>query len=82
MTDDKRDFDMGDDPQESEVAEYELYEENPPKDLEIEEEPEGGEIGISQWTAEESSVRSRARERTDDDDRPAEEAALEVDEEE
>ncbi len=79
MTSERRDFDMGDDPQESEVSEYELYEEDPPNDLVIEEEPEGGEIGISEFTAEESSVRSRARERRDDDERPAEEAAVEVD---
>jgi len=81
MTTDNRDFDMGDDPQETEVSEYELYEENPPDDLVIEEEPEGGEVGISEFTAEESSVRSRAKERRDDDERPAEEGALEVDEE-
>ena len=81
MSAERRDFDMGDDPQESEVAEYELYEEDPPADRVIEEEPDGGEIGIGEYTAEESSQRSRARERREDDERPAEEAALEVEDE-
>ena len=82
MTSDRRDEDMGDDPQESEIAEYELYEQDPPNDLIIGEAPDGGSIGISEWTAEESSVRSRARERRDDDDRSAEQAAVEPDQQE
>jgi len=82
MTSDSRDMDMGDDPQETELAEYQQYEEDPPRDRVIEEEPDGGSLGISEWTAEESSVRSRARERREDDDRPAEQAAMEIDQEE
>jgi hypothetical protein len=66
--------DMGDDEQEDEIREYERYIEDPPRDLRIENrEDETGE-GINdelrqEWTR---------RDRDADDDRPAEVAAMEI----
>jgi hypothetical protein len=75
MTDRRVDDDMGDDEQASEISEYESYISDPPDDLVIAESDEQGSIGISEWAREEASPRERPAE---DDERPAEESAMNI----
>ncbi|MEO5875003.1 MAG: hypothetical protein ABIS86_22890 [Streptosporangiaceae bacterium] len=66
--------DMGDDEQETETGEYERYIGNPPNDLVIEEQ-EGHEVGISEWTAEETR---RGEPEEDEPGQSPENAALHI----
>jgi hypothetical protein len=77
MTDRRLDDDMGDDEQASEISEYEMYIGDPPEDLVITDDDEKGSIGISEWAREEAPARRR---RVDDDERPAEESAMRIEE--
>ncbi|MEV0364267.1 hypothetical protein ACIBEK_29460 [Nocardia fusca] len=74
-----REPDMGDDDQEYEVRAYERYIEDPPADLRIRnrEGDDDGRLGIAEELRQEPDRRDRA----DDDNRPAEAAAIHIDEE-
>jgi hypothetical protein len=65
--------DMGDDPQETEVAEYEQYIGDPPEDLVIAEDDDNDAEQATDWAA--RHPRS-ATKNSVPDDRPAEESAL------
>ncbi|MGW0181895.1 hypothetical protein [Nocardia sp. NPDC003345] len=71
--------DMGDDEQEDEVRAYERYIEDPPADLRIRyrENDDDGRLGITDELAQEQGRRHRP----DSDDRPAEAAAIHIEEE-
>ncbi len=70
---------MGDDDQEDEVRAYERYIEDPPADLRIHnrEGDDDGRLGIADELRQEPDRRDRA----DDDNRPAEAAAMHIEEE-
>ena len=70
---------MGDDDQEDEVRAYERYIEDPPADLRIRnrEGDDDGRLGI----AEELQLEPDRRDQVDDDDRPAEDAAIHIEDE-
>ncbi|MFI2234130.1 hypothetical protein [Nocardia testacea] len=74
-----REPDMGDDDQEDEVRAYERYIEDPPADLRIRnwESDDDGRLGIADELRQEPDRRDRA----DDDTRPAEAAAIHIEEE-
>ncbi|WP_063037098.1 hypothetical protein [Nocardia grenadensis] len=74
-----REPDMGDDDQEDEVRAYERYIEDPPADLRIHnrESDDDGRLGIADELRQEPDRRDRA----DDDNRPAEAAAMHIEEE-
>jgi hypothetical protein len=65
--------DMGDDEQESEVAEYEEYIEDPPGDLEITEDDDNDAEEATDWSARHPRAATREEEPGDE---PAEQAAL------
>lgn len=68
---------MGDDEQEDEIREYERYIEDPPRDLRIENRENDTGEGITAELRQEWSPRDRDAE----DDRPAEVAAMEIEDE-
>ncbi|MET8800559.1 hypothetical protein ABZV91_29735 [Nocardia sp. NPDC004568] len=74
-----REPDMGDDDQEDEVRAYARYIEDPPADLRIRnrEGDDDGRLGIADELRQEPDRRDRA----DDDNRPAEAAAIHIEEE-
>lgn len=74
------DQDMGDDEQEDEIFLYERYIEDPPANLVIRE-PEDQEVGITAALAREWSRREQRHEEVVEDERSAEEAAVEVESE-
>ncbi|WP_327149682.1 hypothetical protein [Nocardia sp. NBC_01329] len=76
-----REPDMGDDEQEDEVRAYERYIEDPPSDLRIRnrEGDDDGRLGIAEELRLEPDRRDRAA--AADDDRPAEAAAIHIENE-
>ncbi|MFD4456872.1 hypothetical protein [Nocardia sp. NPDC058480] len=74
------DMDMGDDGQADDIVEYERYVEDPPADFVISnhEADADGFLGITEETAEESTESSARHEAMEEDERPAEEAAVGV----
>ncbi|MET8653881.1 MULTISPECIES: hypothetical protein [Nocardia] len=74
------DMDMGDDEQADEIREYERNVENPPDDLRIRyrENEDDGRLGIGEELEQEWSHGDRAAEEAEQDDRPAEAAAIEI----
>ncbi|MFI5719686.1 hypothetical protein [Nocardia sp. NPDC051750] len=74
-----REPDMGDDDQEDEVRAYERYIEDPPKDLRIRnrEGDNDGRLGIKESLEQDPDRRDRAEE----DNRPAEAAAIHIENE-
>ncbi|QIS15712.1 MULTISPECIES: hypothetical protein [Nocardia] len=80
MDTDPLDMDMGDDEQADEIREYERYVEDPPADLEIgyRENEDDGRLGIGDELAQEWTARNQRAEDAANDDRPAEEAAIEI----
>ncbi|MFI9508777.1 hypothetical protein [Nocardia sp. NPDC052566] len=80
MDRDSLDTDMGDDEQADEIREYERYVEDPPDDLEIRyrENDDDGRLGIEEELAQEWTPREQAAEDAEEDERPAEVAALEI----
>lgn len=81
MDDHRVDYDMGDDEQSDEIRAYEKYIEDPPRNLVISDPDDEHALGISEWLSRESTRRSQVSEAVGDDDRPAEEAAMEVESE-
>lgn len=71
------DSDMGDDDQEDEIREYERYIEDPPANLIIRE-SDSGYAGISRELREEWTRSDRAAEDREEDNRPAEVAAIDI----
>lgn len=80
MDRDRLDMDMGDDEQADEIREYQRYVEDPPDDLEIRyrENEDDGRLGIGDELAQEWTPRGQRAENTEEDDRPAEVAAVEI----
>ncbi|WP_216918189.1 hypothetical protein OG225_29210 [Nocardia sp. NBC_01377] len=74
------DMDMGDDEQADEIREYERNVENPPDDLRIRyrENEDDGRLGIGEELEQEWSRGDRAAEEAEQDDRPAEAAAMDI----
>ncbi|MFE9578505.1 hypothetical protein ACFYO1_19100 [Nocardia sp. NPDC006044] len=74
------DIDMGDDDQNDEIRAYLRNIEDPPDDLRIRyrENDDDGRLGITEELAQESTPREQRRERDEDDERPAEVAAVEI----
>ncbi|GLZ81179.1 hypothetical protein Afil01_59860 [Actinorhabdospora filicis] len=70
--------DMGDDEQETDTSEWERFIEDPPEDMVIRAEPDGGEIGITEWMPMETRPGDARREAEEADPRSAEEAAEHV----
>jgi hypothetical protein len=70
--------DMGDDDQEDEVREYERYIEDPPRNLIIRDSDDGRGPGISAELPWEWTRRGQRAEDRDEDQRPAEEAAMDI----
>jgi hypothetical protein len=64
---------MGDDAQETEVAEYAQYIEDPPSDLVIAEDEDNDAMQAVEWAARHPRATSNA---ASPDDRPAEESAV------
>ncbi|TLF74822.1 hypothetical protein [Nocardia cyriacigeorgica] len=83
MDRDPLDEDMGDDEQADEIRAYEDVIEDPPADLHIRNRPgdDDGRLGIEEELDQQWTPRRRAAELADDDDRPAELAAMEIVEE-
>lgn len=81
MDERKLDTDMGDDEQEDEVRAYERYIEDPPSNLVIRETGEQGSLGISEALQREWTRHGQAVEDAAEDERPAEEAAIQIEEE-
>ncbi|WP_280234596.1 hypothetical protein [Nocardia cyriacigeorgica] len=83
MDRDPLDDDMGDDEQADEIRAYEGAIEDPPDDLRIRNRAsdDDGRLGIEEELEQEWTPRRRAAEIADDDDRPAEVAAMEIVEE-
>jgi len=71
------DMDMGDDDQADEIREYERNVEDPPDDLRIRnhENDDDGRLGIGEELQQEWTLRGRSAE---EDERPAEAAAMEI----
>jgi hypothetical protein len=67
--------DMGDDEQETEVAEYEQYIEDPPDDLVISEDDDNDAGEAADWAARHPRAAARDDEPAQDDE-PAEDSAL------
>ncbi len=65
--------DMGDDAQETEVAEYAQYMEDPPSDLVIVEDDDNDAMRATDWAARHPRATSDV---TGSDDKPAEESAV------
>ncbi|MDR7169638.1 hypothetical protein C8258_29210 [Nocardia sp. MDA0666] len=83
MGDDERedlDYDLGDDEQADEIREYQRYIDDPPADLEIRyhENDDDGRLGIRSELDQEWTRRRHRQELRDEDERPAEVAAIEV----
>lgn len=76
------DFDMGDDEQEDEILLYERYIEDPPSNLVIREPDDQEPPGISSALQREWTRRGQLHEEYEEDERCAEEAAVEVETEE
>lgn len=74
------DMDMGDDDQADDIVEYERYVEDPPKDYVIpnREADDDGFLGIDEEVSEEWSQRGARHEAMEEDERPAEAAAVRV----
>ncbi|MBL1079564.1 hypothetical protein JK358_34680 [Nocardia sp. 2] len=74
------DYDLGDDDQEDEIREYERYIADPPADLVIRnrENDDTGRLGIAAELDQEWTRRRGREERKDEDDRPAELAAMDI----
>ena len=74
------DMDMGDDEQADEVREYERTIEDPPDDLRIRyrENDDDGRLGIEEALRQESTAGDRRAEAAEEDERPAEVAAVEI----
>ncbi|MFC9432568.1 hypothetical protein [Nocardia sp. NPDC057030] len=74
------DTDMGDDDQADEIRAYQRNIEDPPDDLRIRyhENDDDGRLGIADELAQESTPRERRHAEDEDDDRPAEVAAVEI----
>ena len=68
--------DMGDDEQEFEVAEYEQYIENPPEDLVISEDDDDDAEEAQDWADRHPRRVVRDDDTDNDDDAPAEQAAI------
>lgn len=73
-------MDMGDDEQADEIREYERYVEDPPADLTIRnhENEDDGRLGIGEELDQEWTRRAQRAEDLEEDDRPAEVAAVEI----
>ncbi|MGY4099736.1 hypothetical protein ACW2Q0_09285 [Nocardia sp. R16R-3T] len=80
MDRDPLDMDMGDDEQEDEIRAYRRNVEDPPGDLHIgyRENEDDGRLGISEELDQEWTPRSLAAALADEDERPAEVAAMEI----
>jgi hypothetical protein len=74
------DMDMGDDDQADEIREYERNVEDPPDDLRIRnhENDDDGRLGIGEELQQEWTLRGRSAEDAEEDERPAEAAAMEI----
>ncbi|MFD4351862.1 hypothetical protein ACFWPX_04855 [Nocardia sp. NPDC058518] len=74
------DMDMGDDDQADDIVEYERYVEDPPADYVIRnhEADADGFLGITEEVSEENTEGGARREAAEEDERPAEEAAVRV----
>ncbi|WP_410870660.1 hypothetical protein [Nocardia sp. A7] len=74
------DMDMGDDDQADDIVEYERYVEDPPADHVIRnhEAEADGFLGINEEVAAERTERSARHEAMEEDERPAEESAMGV----
>ncbi|MFQ6392254.1 hypothetical protein ACLMAJ_02250 [Nocardia sp. KC 131] len=74
------DTDMGDDEQADEIREYERNIEDPPADLHIRnhENDDDGRLGIGEELGQEWTRRGQAAEDAEEDQRPAEVAAVEI----
>ena len=80
MARDPLDMDMGDDEQADEIRAYERNVEDPPDDLTIgyRENEDDGRLGIADELDQEWTRRSQDAAEADEDDRPAEVAAMEI----
>jgi len=80
MDRDPLDMDMGDDEQADDIRAYERNVEDPPDDLEIRyrEGEDDGRLGIADELAQEWTPREQAAELAEEDERPAEVAAMEI----
>ncbi|WP_406266161.1 hypothetical protein OH799_19700 [Nocardia sp. NBC_00881] len=80
MDRDPLDTDMGDDDQEDEIRAYERNVEDPPDDLLIpyRENDDDGRLGIGDELDQEWTRRGQRAEAAEQDDRPAEVAAIEI----
>lgn len=74
------DMDMGDDEQADEIREYERNIEDPPADLHIRyrENEDDGRLGIDEELRQEWTDRAQRAEDAEEDERPAEAAAIEI----
>ncbi|MEV5834025.1 hypothetical protein [Nocardia sp. NPDC052112] len=80
MDRDPLDMDMGDDKQEYEIRAYRRNVEDPPNDLQIRyrENEDDGRLGIGEELEQEWTPHRRAAELAEEDERPAEVAAMEI----
>ncbi|GAA5043223.1 hypothetical protein [Nocardia callitridis] len=74
------DTDLGDDEQEDEIRAYQRTVEDPPADLRIRyhEDDDDGRLGISEELSQEWTPHEQAVEDAEEDDRPAEAAAVDI----
>lgn len=80
MDRDPLDMDMGDDKQEDEIRAYRRNVEDPPTDLRIRyhENEDDGRLGIGEELEQEWTRHRKAAELAEEDERPAEVAAMEI----
>ncbi|MFI6367114.1 hypothetical protein ACIBG0_30680 [Nocardia sp. NPDC050630] len=80
MDRDPLDMDMGDDDQEDEIRAYRRNVEDPPDDLRIRyrENDDDGRLGIGEELEQEWTPRGQKSELAEEDERPAEVAAIEI----
>ncbi|WP_433731523.1 hypothetical protein ACQP0C_06565 [Nocardia sp. CA-129566] len=80
MDRDPLDLDMGDDRQEDDIRAYRRNIEDPPDDLHIRyrENEDDGWLGIGEELEQEWSAQQQAAELAEEDERPAEAAAIEI----